>query len=246
MDILLLLQSIYSNIWTYVIMIVLGLGVGARFIPKLVKKSPVYNKRNLMIAGILGVLFVGGIFGAVSFGSVAGSGLIIDSQITTSFATDAGGSVAVSTTYPNTIDVRLTDAQSNETATYEELTTGVIRLKRGGDLSPMSCDVTARVPSDYLNQDGSDQTTLYHLVERNSLGEIEVYLAGASSTTAGALTDPKGVTSLPFGDGVDTAYLGIMIEIDEEGHDAMNQYESLPVIINACGEIYTINFFRMD
>jgi hypothetical protein len=246
------LTGVFTNVWTYAIMIMLGLGIGWKFFAGLRPKSTraVINKKNLLIAGLIGFLLFSGILGSVTlgFGSVSASNVIISSRVTTNFQTDSGGTIAKSSSMDNTIDVRLTDAQAVETDGSEELSTGVIQVTRKGGVAD-SCSVRAVVPKDYLNQDGSDQATMYHLVERSGSGsalETEVYLSVGSSSSAATTSSPTMTNELAFAEGVSVGYVGVTIELDEEGHDAMNQYESLPVYVDICGELYTFNFFRMD
>lgn len=223
----------------------------------LTKRIPVVNRMfssqmNALMFSVLFALLASGAlggalggfsgFGTASLNSPTGM-TVSDLQVTTSFATDAGGTIALSQDIDDRLIVRMTDAQANETAGYEEVATGIITVTRVGSTEPMSCDVVARLPADYENQDGSSQGTFYNIVEKNTLNEYEVYLEdGGAATTS----SPKERTSLEFADGAATGTLGISIEVDEEGHDALLQYNSKFVTVDICGKPFEIEIVRMD
>lgn len=239
----------------FLLLTVAGLSGGLyRFVKKLPLVGTIAKTQQIvLIIGIIGFVVTGGMasinftdFGGASIAGTSGFTLV-NSQISTAFATNAGGSVSAETNAPKTVEIYLSDIHSNETATFTELDTGVIRVQRGGDLSADSCDVRASVPADYLNKDGSDSTTLYHLIERDGVtGEIEVYLEGAASSGAATTSSAKMADSIPFAEGVKTGFLGITFEVSETGHDALVQYGSLPVHVDVCGEMWTFNVHKMD
>jgi hypothetical protein len=213
-------------------------------------RLPIFNnKRTLTMVSIIGLLFTLGIFGSIfkDTGSLTGDNpegfYVSDLQVTTAFETDTcAGNVTANANIDDLYEVRLTDACSVETAASEEVVTGIITVFRKGSLDPYSCDVVAQIPEKFQDE-GAPNGNVFSIVETNSLGEPEVYLQNAG---AGALTSPKGATMLTFADGSATATLGVMIEVDEEGHDALNQYSYKPIVIDICGKPFTFNIHRMD
>jgi hypothetical protein len=213
----------------------------SRYIPKL----PVINKRNsfVLVTLLIGLMLLG-VFGMLGFGSISSTGTssIIGSQVTTNFATLGGGSVALSTITKNTLDLRMTNAQVNGSL---ELASGVIQFTRGGELKADSCNVRAIVPAPFYNQSNTDQNDLFHLIERDSLRVPKVYLNCGSSSAAATTSSPTEKTVMPFAEGVAVAYCGVAMEVDKTAHSAMLQYSSMPVVLDFCGERYTVNVFRM-
>lgn len=248
------------SLWQWIGLICLFLGtVGAVYWYKIAKTIPmlrVLNKNTLFIGGILICLVSFGVFGMFQNnpGSLSrGSAVqIYQTQITTDFATDISGTVTNDVVNKRLVHVRLTDAQANETDTHEELTTGVIKVYRKGDTKPMSCPIVVTSPN-YKGQTTStkDNGVTYNILEKNTAGEVEAYIkscggSSPSSSCAAATTDAREKSTISFGDGVDYAYVGLMLEVSEAGHDALNQYESKFVDLNICGAVIQFEIERMD
>jgi hypothetical protein len=207
------------------------------------------SKSMLMIIGVAGLLFTGGFLGDListsDTASMAPSGFAVsDLQVTTDFTTDTcgNGNVTENTNVADTLDVRLLDACAVETAAAEEVYSGIITVTRTGSLEPYSCQVTAQMPSKYQAETSPDGS-YYNILEETTLGEYEVWLADGAAAT---INSPKEKASLTFGDGVATRTLGIAMDVDEEGHDALDQYSYKSVVINICGKPFTVNIHRMD
>jgi hypothetical protein len=202
-----------------------------------------------MIAALIGFLVTSGgfgLFGSLGTGSLSGATAsavyVSDMQITTTFLTDAGGTVAENQNVDDLLDIRLTDAQANETSDFYELDTGLLTVTRTGSLEPTSCQVRCIVPPVYEDESSPDGTT-YNILERDTLGKYECYLkSGGAATTS----SQKEMTSLVFADGDADQTLGVALEVDEEGHDALNQYSYRDVTIDVCGAPYTMRIHKMD
>lgn len=247
-DIIEIAKNVFSSS-TFWILMLAGTMLAWGTMKKIVGKLPVVNNRKtMMLFSAVMLVWALGLFGTLGFGSLAASSsvAITDLQVTTSFATGAGGSIAEDTLVPDTVNVRMTDAQLNETTGVLEVSTGVITVTRSGDLTPASVPVTVsyslynseKTPSDGVN---------YAIVDRTAANEPKVYLKDGG---AAATTDSKGQTQLAFGDGVAIKTLGVVIEGSEAGHDALNQYSSRPVYVTvgegAGAKTFTFNLIRMD
>lgn len=211
-----------------------------------VKKIPIINnKRNLMMASLVGLVLTSGFLTTLGTGSFnrVQSGVGIDNlQITTTFLTDAGGTVSENSNQDDLLDLRFTDAQANETASVYELDTGLLTVTRFGSLEANSCAVRCIVPPRYEDESAPNGNT-YSILEEDNLGVPECYLAnGAQATTS----SPKQTTTLAFAEGDADQTLGIALEVDEEGHDALDQYSYKDVIIDVCGKPFTARIHRMD
>jgi len=237
---------IYSTTFWLILLGIAVLGYGiVRSTP--LRKLPVFNnKRTLTIVAIAGLIFASGILGSMSFGSLASAAdvSISDLQVTTNFAVDgvAGGSIAENSNVGDLIDARYTDAQANETSAVDEIDTGIITVTRVGSLAPTSCAVKAHYDS-YASEKTPSDGVRYSIVEQDAMGQPAIYLkSGAAATTSA----PKGSTMLAFADGSATATLGVLINVDEEGHDALSTYSYRDVTVDVCGKPYVFRVWRMD
>lgn len=246
-----------GNIWFWAI--ILGLGtIGYAAVGAKLRRLPLIgglmDKKTLTWVGLGGVLVVSGLLGNVISGSgsanlsSAEGYQISDLQITTSFTTDIGDSatvncsVAVDPSVDDVLNLRCADAGVSETAGSEELYTGIITVTRTGNMDPSSCSVRAILPPVYEDQAAPDGRT-YNIIEKTSLDEYEVYLQNGAAAT---INSPKETTALAFSDGASTQTLGIAMEVDEAGHDALNQYNYKSVVIDICGKPFVVNIHRMD
>ena len=214
-------------------------------------KLPILSKQALLYVGVVGLVITTGIFGSVimstgtaSLGDAPAGFYISDLQVTTAFTSDnAGiGNVTESSGVQDHLDVRLLDAAVSETGGEEEVYTGILTVTRTGAGEPYSCVVQAELPADYGDEAGDDGRR-YNIVEKTTTGEWEVYLNDGG---AAVITSPKDHTTLSFDDGESQTTLGIAVEVDEEGHDALNQYSSKNIVVNICGRPFTIEIHRMD
>jgi hypothetical protein len=216
------------------------------------KRLPIFNNRKmLLIAGIVGIVLTSGVFtglGVLGTGSLLGaSGIVIsDIQVTTAHGNNTASVLSESSNFDDLLDIRLTDAQVAETASFLEINgTGVLTVTRTGDLKASSCQVRALLPADF--EDESAPTgTKYNIVEKTALGEYEVYIETASTSTSASTSSPKETTTLAFAEGVAKGFVSVVIEIDEEGHDALNQYNSKDIMLDICGKPYIYRVHRMD
>jgi hypothetical protein len=216
----------------------------------LIKKVPVLgsmNRKTLVMIGIGGFLvtsgILGGIMGSAGTGSLAEQGFVIsDLQVTTTFTSDGGASPVENANVDDLIDVRLTDAQANETAGIEEIYSGVITVTREGSLEPMSCAVRTVMPADFADEAGDDGRR-YNILEKTTTGDWESYISDGAAAT---INSPKDHGTLTFADGASTQTIGFALEIDEEGHDALNQYSYKDVVYDICGKPFTFRLHRMD
>lgn len=236
------------NFWLILTLIaVFGYGL-IRTMPFLRRIPIINNRRTFILLAVVGLILTSGWLTDFGLGSLspAGAWAISDLQVTTTFLTDAGGTATENSNQDDLMDLRFTDAQANETTDVYELDTGVITVTRAGALPADSCTVTCMVPPKY--QDESAPTgQVYSVLEESAIGESECYLMGASSATAATTSSPKETTSIPFAEGVAVGYLGVALEVDEEGHDALDQYSYKDVIVDFCGqEHYTFRIHRMD
>jgi hypothetical protein len=239
--------SFFNNVWFWTIM--LGIGVLAYgVIRPITKRLPIINRKVIIYGSIAGILFTSGIIGQLGFGSVAKSTdtvNIVDLQVTTAFA--GNGSHADDTIIDDLHHIRLTDAQAVETAGSYELSTGIITVFRQGNLDPTSCPVVCSTTEGYAHESSPDGTQ-YTILEETSTHELECYLNAQKSGSGAAATtsSPKERTVLEFDEGISKAHLGVALEVDEEGHDALAQYSYRDVIVNICGKPYTFRITNMD
>ena len=206
------------------------------------------NKKTLMWAALIGFVVTSGGFGLLDTGGTASLATvsavqISDLQVTTAFTSDGGIVPSENTNFDDILDVRMNDANVSETAGQEEVYTGIITVTRTGSLVPTSCTVRAILPPDYEDEDGSNPGLSRNIVEKDSLGVYEVYVQDGAAAT---INSPQETTALSFGDGVAARTLGVAIEVDEEGHDGLTQYNSKDVIVDVCGKPFTFRIHRMD
>jgi hypothetical protein len=243
--------EIFQNPWFYALLLVVAF-LSWVTIKALITKIPILgsvlgNRQTFMFVMLLGLAVSTGIFASMGFGSVAVSrqpagSVISDLQVTTNFLSDGGCTMAEDNNVDDLWNIRCTDAQLNETASVYEADTGIITVRRIGDLEPDSCPVVASVSSF-----GSEKTpgdgNVYKIVEETTLSELEVYLnAGGAATTS----SPKGSTVLHFAEGDADQTLGVLIEGEESAHDQLNQYSYKDVTIDVCGKPYIFRIHRMD
>ncbi|MEO5350528.1 MAG: energy-coupling factor transporter transmembrane protein EcfT [Magnetococcus sp. YQC-3] len=246
-------MSIFGNPWFYGILLALTL-----FAYGVIRSSPlgklplIRSRKMLMWVGIIGLAFTLGLFGSVgsfgtgSFSSGVTASSISGLQVTTAFVSNNSAANAVENgNYDDVLDIRLNDAQVGETAGEYELAGGVIKVTRSGDTSAWSCPVRCQIPADFVDE-GTGVGPARSILEVNGKGEHECYLNGASTSTNATTSSAKEITSLPFAEGIDTAYLGVALEVDEEAHDYLDQYNSKPIVVDVCGVPYTFNVYRMD
>jgi hypothetical protein len=246
--------SIFLSYWFYLVMFLIAMFSYSIIRATPLKKLPIFsNRKSLMIAAVVGFLLTSGIasslgFGSASLGTGSTSGYqIIDVQETTTFASvGSGANCTLTENIPGQLyDVRCTDAQVLETAGELEVSTGVFTIRRTGELDAVSVPVSCSVPAKFEDESAPDGT-VYNILEADSNGIYECYVAGGSSSAAATTSSQKMTASLPFAEGVDTAYLGVVLEVDEEGHDALDQYSYKDVGINFGGKIVTFRVHRMD
>lgn len=234
----------YNNPMTYLILVgavLLAWGAWAG----LRRSVPFVNrltKMHWLAIGVGGFFFFGGSLGMLfpgGTGSIGGSAVdIYDLQVTTDFKRNATDTLSVDAQNKYMIPVRLTDAQSSETATHEEVDTGIITVFRNGKSLPAaSCIVEASTLRNYQSELTPGDGTTYTITEVTTQNELEVYLeakksgSGAAATTA----SPKERTVLEFDEGVSQAHLGVAIEVDEAGLDQLSQYSTRDVVVDICG-----------
>ncbi len=233
--------------------VVTGIGLFAYgVIAPIFKRVPILNNKSaFMWIGIIGLLLTTGILGSMSIfgtGSVAQSSIgskgfvISDIQLTTSFASSGGCTLAENSNQDDLLDIRCTDAQANETASIFEINNGILTVTRQGDLKPMSCPVVARTTKNYGSETTPGDGNTFTILEVTTLGLLEAYLGdGANATT----TSPLERTSLTFAEGDATQTLGVLLEVDEDAHDNLNQYSYRDVVLDVCGKPYTLRAHRM-
>lgn len=236
-----------QNPITWVVVVFVAM-MGYRFVPRALKRFPIVNnKRTLAIVGLIMLAWTLGLFASLgSWGtaSVAGTGIAVtDLQVTTDFNTSTNGSSMISenSNQDDLIDARFNDAHTSESASQYEIHEGLITVTRAGDLSPNSCPVTAIVPPKYEDESAPTGQT-YNIVEQDNIGNYEVYLADGAAASA---SSPKETVQLSFSDGEASTTLGVLMEVDEEGHDALDQYSYKDVVLDVCGKPYTFRIHRM-
>jgi hypothetical protein len=211
-------------------------------------KLPLFGNKNLMIiVAIVGLLFTMGFLGSIVGGTVGASSSfgITRLDVTQAFTTGAGGTIAVDSNTPNLINVRLTDAQSNETTGINEVNgTGIITVTRSGDLKAASVPITC-TSTDYFKNEVTGQTSAsaYSILEKNNLGLKACYIKIGGVATS---SDVRESNTLAFAEGVSTGTFGVMMDVDEESHDALTQYSYRDVTVNVGEQKYTFRIWRMD
>lgn len=243
--------DIFTNPTFYLIMAGIALFAYSMVRSTGLSKVPMFNsRRSLLIVAIGGFLITSGVFASLNLGSLstpsgAATGVqVSDLQVTTAFTTDGAGATAPAenANQDDLIDIRLTDANVTETGGEEELYTGIITVTRTGSLEPASCQVKTIMPADYADEAGDDGRR-YNILEKTTTGQWESYLNSGGAAT---INSPKTQTAIAFADGAATGTLGVAMEVDEEGHDALNQYSYKDVVIDICGKPFTFRFHRMD
>lgn len=211
--------------------------------------KPLANRKTLMMISIVGLLAFSGMLASMGFGSVSSqpSGMqIVDLQVTTDFSSNC--TIAQDGSVDDLTHVRCTDAQVLDDASnvnYES-GKGVITVIRTGDLEASSCQVVASTERGYESEKTPGDGSSYTITDITTTKELEVFLEGASSSTGATKSSMKEKTSIPFAEGVDKGYLGVQIDVDESGHDQLNQYSYKDVVVNICGRPYTFRIHRMD
>lgn len=243
------LKEIFANPWFWVTLGGVYLFAFGLARP-LVKRIPILNNRRTgLLVAVIGLLVTSGIFGGMGVGSVARDDIagsyISDLQITTDFASNSSCTVSANNNVDDLVDVRCTDAQVLE-ADFSEVGTGVVTVYRTGELEPMSCKVKASTQELYESEKTPGDGSLYTITEKSTLDELHVFLEGATTSTAATINSPKEETTIEFAEGVSKAYLGVAIEVDEGGHDQLNQYSYKDVNINICGKPLVMRIHRMD
>lgn len=243
---------IYSSTFWLVLLALSIFGYGIiRATP--LRKLPIFNKRKtLMWVSVAGLLIVSGWLGSFGLGSLspvsASDWSVTNLQVTTAFNDTSNGTsiVTENSNVDDLIDVRATDEQVSETTSGDfELGNGVVMVTRTGGLGADSCTVRCVVPPKF--EDESAPTgQVYGILEEDNIGTPECYLNAASSSTAAATTSPKEVTSLAFDEGVAIGYVGVALEVEETGHDALDQYSYKDVVVDVCGKPFTFRVHRMD
>lgn len=219
------------------------------------RSVPLLNNRMtfIAIAVIIG-LAAGGWLGTIGLGSIGGSSVdasgvtILDGstglQVTTSFnhSTNGTGSIAESTNQDDVLEVRFFDANVSETAVEVEVYRGILTVTRTGSLAPASCTVQATLPDKYEDQ-SAPNGNVFNIVEIDALGVGAVYIQDGGEART---TSPRMQTSLTFADGDSTQTVGFAIQVDEEGHDALNQYNHKDVVFDICGKPYKVEVYKLD
>jgi hypothetical protein len=242
----------FIHMWQFWL-VMLGIGVflyTAVIKSTFLKKIPILNRQNTFVLLAIGGLLMStgalsSVFGNAGTGSLGGAGdmSISDIQLTTAFLNNGSGTLSENNNVDDLLDVRLSGTTDvNESSNAFEVYAGQLSVTRIGSLKPTSCEVEAIVPPKYANEAGDDGSR-YSIVELTALGEPEVYLASGAIATS---TSPKKTVALAFADGVATTTLGVAIEIDQEGHDVLNQYSYKDIVLNVCGAPYTMRIHSMD
>jgi hypothetical protein len=236
--------AIFGNPWVYGVL--LGMTFAAYGVLRSVTKNiPIINKFNKnTMALIFGVALIvtSGVLGSVDFGTAslnnhAGS-MVSDFQLTTGATSSC--TVAQSSNVDDLYDVRCTDAQVTDGNT--EVNGTILTVTRSGSLDPISFPVRVDSP-DYASESSPGDGTTYNVLEKNSLGELSIYLQdGGAATTS----SPREHTALSFADGDATSTLGVTFSMDEEGTDALNQYSYRDVKVWVGNKDYVFRIWRMD
>jgi len=236
--------------WPFYAIILLATVFAYGLVRKVTRRIPIINrKRTLIIACILGIILTSGILGTFGFGALTDSGgagwSISELQVTTAFTNaSSADDISENSQVDDMIDARFVDAEVHEAAGAYEVN-GTILVTRTGKLPADSCNVRCVIPPKFEDESAPTGTT-YPILEETSKGEYECYLATSSSTVGATTSSPKEKASLAFAEGVSTGYVGIMLEVEETGHDALDQYSYKDVIVNVCGKPFVIRIHRMD
>jgi len=241
------LQSLLSSptFWLiFLAMVVLGLFSKIT----LLRKIPV-SRTMWTVIGVIGLLiafFGASALGIGSLGSGAVSGgipVVTAIQTTTAFDYTANGYAIADS---GTDDQRLTVLYLNEThlAGNGYIDSGVFQVWRRNtaDNKAASCTVSIAKPPRYDIAD-----TTYHIVDEDAdTGRMFAYVIGAATSTAATATSPRETTSLAFGEGVVTGFVGLNITLDETGFDPLTQYDTKDINVDLCGYPYTIRIVKND
>lgn len=234
--------AVFFAAWSGLYVVVKALFRGVPLVGRLL------NRGTLMLVGAIGVVVTAGLLGGFGTGSLdrvsgmPGGFKVSDLQVTTAFTSDAGPAPAENANIDDLIDWYAYDTNVTETAASEEIYTGVITVTRAGELDPYSCKVSAILPQSYADEAGDDGRR-YNIIEKTTTGYYEVYLADGAAAT---INSPKQSTMLSFSDGEAATTLGVVMEVDEEGHDALNANSHKDVILNVCGKPFTFRIHRED
>ncbi len=132
----------------------------------------------------------------------------------------------------------------SETTGFTEVSNGTITVTRIGSLEANSCKVTCIVPPEFEDESAPNGNT-FLILEEDNLGVPECYIATSNSAVVASVNDPKGSTSLAFAEGVALGYVSVVLEVNEEGHDALDQYGFKDVTVDICGKPFTYRLHRM-
>lgn len=251
MDFVTWATNMLTNVWFWLILAgisVFGYGI-IRSSP--LKKVPIFNnKKTLLMVAIVGFLFASGVFSGLGLGSLSttpasvGGWSISDVQASTLSASVAGGSVALDANNPYLINARFTDAQANETTAIYEVNSSLFTIYRTGKLVADSCQVDISSPDYLINEvTGQQGSTPYNILEKDATGRYKTYFK--SGTTQATTSDAQGKISISFAEGVSSAQFTMLSNVDEESHDALNQYSFRDATINVCGFPETVRIFTM-
>jgi len=206
------------------------------------------QKKMLMLVAGIGLASTLGLLASLGFGSTGsmtpGVWAISEVQITGLDDTN-GGTVAVDGSNPYLINVRQTDAQANETALNYEVNQSTFTIQRTGELVADSCRVCIS-SAEYIKNEvtGQDGTNPYNILEKDVAGRYKTYLNDAS--TAPTTTDSQGCANVAFAEGVASETFTMIVNVDEESHDALLQYSSRDATLDICGFPVVLSFRRMD
>lgn len=250
-------MSFFSNIgaamqgYQFWLVLLALYGIGYGLIYQFVKKIPVLNNRQMIIGiSFIALLVTSGVFGTGIFGTASAGQRrvrISDVQVTTSF--DGNCTNTLNSNNPDLLDVRCLGYEHNETATWYEVDSGILTVYREGDLSPVSCKVTATTNEGFTSEKTPGDGNRYTIVEETTLDELEVYLnpQKSGSGAAASTSSPKETTYLEFDEGASQAHLGILVELDSDAMQQLNQYSYKDIKINICNSKYfTIRAHQMS
>lgn len=224
-------------IWSLVVVFAWG------FVGKYMKKVKISKGFALTIGLVALFLSAGGtaLLGMGSIGSSASASTVTQLQTTAAY-TIANSTTASVSTDSGTDDTRMSVfyLDTGDINGDANITTGIFKVRRLGNLDPASCEVQVFKPARYEISD-----TTYHLVNEDaSTGVMDAWVHTAATTGAATEADPKGSNSLAFADGVDSGFVSFKISLDETGIDPMTQYDSKDINVNICGYPYTFRIVK--
>jgi hypothetical protein len=217
-----------------------------------VKGIPIVNKRSsyLFITAVV-LLLVSGMLQGFSLGSLTGASAAVtgwsvsDVKLSNLGTNVVGGTIAVDSTDAKLVNLRMTDAQANETTSNFEVNTSIFTVTRSGELPADSCIITVTTQDYSISQvTGAQSATPYNILEKDVDGKVQAYLK--SGTVQASSSDYQVTMPLAFTEGSASAQFTLTAEIDEESHDALLQYNSKDIQVDVCGTPVVIRAFRMD